>query len=173
MKTKILVAEIPFGESVESVLDSILRDTIVDAPRGFSSRTTRTTFTPNRQSRVKHCTFGNAFDEDFSVSREVRFDEPLPAWGVAGQPKEDKNKIFGAGFEVDEPRAEDYRLRWQFEDDHAAFDRFVEAGLDCEARGLTKKSNAPIHKVNAIRKRIQDGPVFNVDLIGETHWFND
>lgn len=96
---------------------------------------------------------------------------PRPQWGIAGEPKEDRNKIFGAGFEVDEPRAEDYAQRWQFEDDHRAFDRFVEAGEDCIARGIIKKNNAPIHKVQAIRRRIEEGPVIGRDLIGESHWF--
>lgn len=96
--------------------------------------------------------------------------QPLPEWGIAGRPANEALR-FGAGFEIDEPRAEDYDKRWQFESDHAAFDRFVDAGEDCVARGMEKKSDAPIHKVKAIRKRIEDGPVFGVDLIGETHWF--
>jgi hypothetical protein len=97
--------------------------------------------------------------------------QPLPEWGIAGEPA-DENKVFGAGFEIDEPRARDYDERWKFESDHAAFDRFVTAGEDCVARGLAKKNDAPITKVNAVRKRIEDGPVMGVDLIGETDWWS-
>lgn len=81
------------------------------------------------------------------------------------------DKVFGAGFEIDEPRCEDYDSRWEFEDDHAAFDRFVEAGEDCVARGLEKTSPAPITKVNAFRKRVGELPPIGVALIGETHWW--
>lgn len=45
---------------------------------------------------------------------------------------------FGAGFEIDEPRLEDYTDRKKFEDDLAACNRFVEAGEDCVRRGLEK-----------------------------------
>ena len=85
----------------------------------------------------------------------------------------DKNKRFGAGFEIDEPRAEDYSSPWKFYDDHAAFDRFVDAGEDCVARGLEKTSSAPITKVKAIRKRVGDLPPMNTDIIGETNWWED
>lgn len=105
-----------------------------------------------------------------TMDRPCRNERPLPEWGIAGKPANEALR-FGAGFEIDEPRAEDYDKRWQFESDHAAFDRFVDAGEDCVARGMEKKSDAPIHKVNAIRNRIEDGPVFGVNLIGETHWF--
>lgn len=97
-----------------------------------------------------------------------RCNEPLPRWGVAGFPPEDKNKVFGAGFEIDEPIARNYRHRWQYESDKEAFDRFVNAGEDCVARGMGKKSNAPITKVNAVRRRIFDGPPIGLNLVGET-----
>lgn len=45
---------------------------------------------------------------------------------------------FGAGFEIDEPRLEDYTDKKKFEDDIAAYNRFVEAGEDCVRRGLEK-----------------------------------
>jgi hypothetical protein len=95
---------------------------------------------------------------------------PNPEWEVCGTPA-NENLRFGAGFEIDEPRCEDYTSRWKFESDHAAFDKFVEAGEDCVKRGLGKKSDAPITKCQAIRQRPDQKPPRNVELIGETHWF--
>jgi hypothetical protein len=94
---------------------------------------------------------------------------PAPRWGVCGEPKEDKNKVFGINIRVDEPRIEDYSSRWAFERDHAKFDRLVDAAEDCT--WANKSNTATLHKVNAIRKRIQDGPVFGRNLVGESHWF--
>jgi hypothetical protein len=91
---------------------------------------------------------------------------------VAGTPA-CENKRFGAGFEIDEPKASDYDKRWQFESDHAAFDKFVEAGEDCIARGLGKKSDAPITKCQAIRQSVNCPPPMNKQLIGETDWWNN
>ena len=98
-----------------------------------------------------------------------------PEWGIGGTPA-DENKRFGYGLEVDEPRCEDYDERWMFEDDHRAFDRFVEAGEDCVARGLDKRNCAPITKCGAIRKPVSCPPpmkdeVPGGELIGETHWW--
>ena len=47
-------------------------------------------------------------------------------------------KHFGAGFEIDQPRLEDYTDIKKFKDDLAAYERFVEAGEDCVKRGLEK-----------------------------------
>jgi len=94
---------------------------------------------------------------------------PAPRWGVCGEPKEDKNKVFGVNIRVDEPRAEDYSSRWAFERDHAKFDRLVDAAESCT--WANKSNTAPLHKVNAIRRRVEDGPVFGRNLIGESHWF--
>ena len=91
---------------------------------------------------------------------------------IAGTPA-DENLRFGAAFEIDEPRSSDYENRWEFEDDHSAFDRFVTAGEDCVKRGLEKTSDAPIHKCNAIRKRVDEVPPMNIDLIGETDWWEN
>jgi len=95
--------------------------------------------------------------------------QPLPRWGVCGEPKEDKNKVFGVNIRVDEPRFEDYSSRWAFERDHAKFDNLVDAAEACT--WANKSNTAPLHKVNAIRRRIEDGPVFDLNLVGETHWF--
>ena len=94
---------------------------------------------------------------------------PLPRWGVAGCPPEDNNKVFGINVRVDEPRREDYCSRWDFERDHAKFDRLVDAAEACTWKN--KSNTAPLHRVNAIRRRLEDGPVMGVNLVGETHWF--
>ena len=103
------------------------------------------------------------------VARPVCPPTPQPRWGVCGEPREDKNKVFGINVRVDEPRIEDYSSRWAFERDHAKFDRLVDAAEDCT--WANKSNTATLHKVNAIRKRIQDGPVFGRNLVGESHWF--
>ena len=95
-----------------------------------------------------------------------------PRWGVCEcEPREDKNKVFGINVgRIDEPRRCDFNSQWAFERAHAKFDRLVDA---VEAVDWQNKSNtAPLHRVNAIRKRIQDGPVFGLNLVGETRWFD-
>ena len=146
MKTKILVIEEQFNTSV--------LDLFVD----FFANDQPNKVTP-------HCT------ERSATTCSCRRSEPLTEWGIAGQPA-DENKIFGAEFAVNEPKARDYRHRWQFESDHAAYDKFVEAGEDCAARGMLRPDGVKAHRVNAIRKRIEDGPVFDLDLIGETDWWS-
>lgn len=95
---------------------------------------------------------------------------PLPRWGVCEcEPREDDNKVFGVSVRVDEPRIEDYSSRWAFERDHAKFDRLVDAAEDCTWEN--KSNTAPLTKVNAIRRRIFDGPPMNLNLCGETHWW--
>ena len=124
--------------------------------------------------RVKPCGCGQPLRDEFGrfaprVARPV-CPPPAPRWGVCEcEPREDKNKRFGLSVRVDEPRAEDYASRWAFERDHAKFDRLVDAAEACT---WTNKSNtAPLHKVNAIRKSVFEPPVFNRNLVGETHWF--
>jgi hypothetical protein len=121
----------------------------------------------------KPCDLKDKFNEDDFTPTNLRVKNHcgnIQPWGVGGR-KADENLRFGYGLEVDEPRCEDYDCRWQFESDHAAFDRFIEAGEDCVARGLEKKSNAPITKCNAVRKRLNEAPPMNLDIIGETHWW--
>ena len=95
--------------------------------------------------------------------------QPIPRWGVCGEPKEDKNKVFGVNIRVDEPKRSDYSSRWAFERDHAKFDNLVDAAEACT--WANKSNTAPLHKVNCIRRRIEDGPVFGLNLVGETEWF--
>ena len=123
--------------------------------------------------RVKPCGCGQPLRDEFGrfaprVARPV-CPPPMPRWGVCGEPKEDKNKVFGLSVRVDEPTPDMFNSRWAFERAHAKFDRLVDA---VEAVDWQNKSNtAPLHKVNCIRKRIQDGPVFGVNLVGESRWF--
>lgn len=95
---------------------------------------------------------------------------PEPRWGVCEcPPREDKNKAFGLSVRVDEPRREQFCSNARFLDARRKWDNLVDA---VEAVDWQNKSNtAPLHKVNAIRKRIQDGPVFGINLVGETNWF--
>lgn len=128
---------------------------------------------PTRKTQPCGCTRPtpprDAFGRFVGIGRPV-CPPPAPRWGVCEcEPREDKNKVFGINVRVDEPRAEDYASRWAFERDHAKFDRLVDAAEACT--WSNKSNTAPLHKVNAIRKRIQDGPVFDRNLVGETHWF--
>jgi hypothetical protein len=128
---------------------------------------------PTRKTQPCGCTRPtpprDAFGRFVGIGRPV-CPPPAPRWGVCEcEPREDKNKVFGINVRVDEPRAEDYASRWAFERDHAKFDRLVDAAEACT--WPNKSNTAHLHKVNAIRKRIQDGPVFGRDLVGETHWF--
>lgn len=95
---------------------------------------------------------------------------PAPRWNVCEcEPREDKNKVFGLSVRVDEPRREQFYSNARFLDARRKWDNLVDA---VEAIDWQNKSNtAPLHKVNCIRRRIEDGPVFNRQLIGETHWF--
>ena len=112
-------------------------------------------------------------EEDFTP-KHLRVNKPcngVQPWGVFGK-EADENLRFGASFDIDEPRCEDYDCRWEFEDDHEAFDRFVEAGEDCVERGLARPEGVTAHKCNAIRKPLGCPPPMGVDLIGETHWWD-
>ena len=112
-------------------------------------------------------------DEDFTP-RHLRVNKPINGiqpWGVFGK-EADENKRFGAEFAIDEPRCEDYDCRWEFEDDHKAFDRFVEAGEDCVERGLARPEGVTAHRCEAIRQPLGCPPPFGKELIGETHWWD-
>ena len=96
--------------------------------------------------------------------------QPLKRWDVCEcEPKEDEDKIFGVNIRVDEPRREDYSSRVAFERDHEKFDNLIDAAEECT--WTNKDNDAPLHRVNAIRRRIEDGPPMNVNLVGETHWW--
>ena len=129
---------------------------------------------PKPTRRVNTCGCGQPLRDEFGrfAPRAARpvCPPPAPRWGVCEcEPREDKNKRFGINVRVDEPKRSDYSSQWAFERDHAKFDRLVDAAEACT--WANKSNTAPLHKVNAIRKRIQDGPVFGRNLIGETEWF--
>lgn len=63
---------------------------------------------------------------------------------------------FGAGFEIDEPRPEDYTDSKTFEDDLAAYERFVEAGEECVRRGLEKPEWANSVKIDDVSDDVDD-----------------
>ena len=97
---------------------------------------------------------------------------PIPQWGISGEPA-DENLRFGAEFAIDEPRRSDYDNREDFEYDHQLFDEFVSAGEDCVERGLARPEGVTAHRCNAVRKKLNEAPPMNLDLIGETDWWND
>ena len=95
---------------------------------------------------------------------------PNPEWEVCGTPANETLR-FGAEFAVDEPMCENYTSRAKFESDHAAFDRFVDAGEDCIKRGLARPEGVSTTRCNAIRQRVDQKPPMGKEFIGETHWF--
>ena len=97
---------------------------------------------------------------------------PIPQWGISGEPA-DENLRFGAEFVIDEPRRSDYDNREDFEYDHQLFDEFVSAGEDCVERGLARPEGVTAHRCNAVRKKLNEAPPMNLDLIGETDWWNE
>lgn len=97
---------------------------------------------------------------------------PIPQWGITGKPA-DENLRFGAEFAIDEPRRSDYDNREDFEYDHQLFDEFVSAGEDCVERGLARPEGVTAHRCNAIRKKLNEAPPMNIDLIGETDWWDE
>lgn len=170
MKAKILVAEVPFAASLIDVLNDVLNDEAVCEARKCRDFNSRPTFTSTtRVSRFEAPSFSAP-----TTTCSCRT-APRPEWGIAGEPA-DEDKVFGACYKIDEPRIESYAFgdEWKFESDKEAFDRFVDAGEDCVARGLVRPEGVTEHRVQAIRKRIQDGPAFphetgGRELIGESH----
>lgn len=102
--------------------------------------------------------------EDFDDYDDVKEVEFTMSYGT------EPEKVFGAGFEIDEPRACDYEDREDFLHDHYLYDRFVEAGEACVEAGLERKGDGEIIKCCAIKKDVDDIPPINIELIGETQW---
>ena len=153
MEAKIFVIAFPTMETVAEKIGSLLEET-------FKPKRTKCCEPPKRVNK-------DLTPPKFRVNKPCGNVQP---WGVCGTPA-DENLRFGYGLEVDEPRCEDYDCRWEFEDDHAAFDRFVEAGEDCVARGLARPEGVTAHRCNAIRKPLGCPPPMDKELIGETHWW--
>ena len=163
-KINIFIVSLP---TLESVVEKI-KNTLDDVTKTEKPKFSRPSFT---------CDFEDDEVEDLTP-KYLRIKKPcgnVQPWGIGGK-KADENLRFGAAFEVDEPRASDYDCRWEFEDDHKAFDRFVDAGEDCVARGLARPEGVVAHKCNAIRKPIGCPPPMKdevpSELIGETDWFD-
>lgn len=120
------------------------------------------------------CCFEDEFNKVDFTPKSLKINEPcgnVQPWGIGGK-KADENLRFGyQAPPIDEPRCEDYDCRWEFEDDHEAFDKLVDAAEDCVARGLARPDGVVEHKCNAIRKSIGCPPPMNLPLIGETHWW--
>lgn len=125
----------------------------------------------------KPCLNGGFKENDFTP-RRFKLNKPcgnVQPWGVGGK-KADENLRFGyQAPPIDEPRCEDYDCRWEFEDDHEAYDRLVDAAEDCVARGMARPEGVIEHKCNAIRKPIGCPPPMRdelpSELIGESHWW--
>lgn len=124
----------------------------------------------------KPCDFKNKLNEDDFTPTNLRVNKPcgnVQPWGIKGK-KINENLRFGyQGPCIDEPRRSDYDDREDFEYDHQLFDEYVSVAEDCIARGLEKKSDAPIHRCEAIRKRLNEVPPMNLQLIGETDWWDE
>lgn len=173
METKIFVIEVPTFGSILDKIGELVGDVIPKVKENVSGcgahlKKSDDDFDDNDFERMSPIFKKERFSFDFPKEEEA----PHAPWGIARTPA-DENLRFGAAFEIDEPRSSDYKNRWEFEDDHSAFDRFVTAGEDCVRRGLEKTSDAPIHKCNAIRKRVDEVPPMDIDLIGETDWWEN
>lgn len=153
---KVMVFEIP---SFDSLLEKI--EGLVEETKKPSAKVTR----------KNHPKF--FFDEDDEDDEEECDCPPAPGpWGIGGEPA-DENLRFGYGLEVDEPRRSDYESRAEFLRDHELFDKFVDAGEACVARGLDKRNDAPITKCKAIRQPVDCPPPMGVNLLGETDWWDE
>lgn len=153
METKIFVIEMP---TVTSILDKVtdLFDKVI----------------PKVSTKTCCCPY-HCFDLDDEDFEDDDFENEI-SQETFGTPY-DPNKRFGYGLEVDEPRRSDYTSQREFEHDHKLFDNFVDAGEACVERGLDKRNNAPITKCNAIRTNVGDMPPMDIDIIGETDWWNE
>lgn len=156
MEAKIFVIALPSLKSVAEEIGSLIEDAF-DKPKvkkcGTVKKTKPCDFTPSHL-KVKD-SFGRT---------------PKGAWGVCGK-EADENLRFGyQGPCIDEPRKQDFCDWDDFLEAREAFDDFVDAGERCVDLGLEKKSNAPIHKCNAVRKRIGCPPPMNMELIGESQF---
>lgn len=166
MEAKIFVIALPTMGSITERISSVLED-------AFSKK--------NTPKKSYKCTDKerDLTPPRFRVEDDLECPCCAPKWGIGGTPANENLRFGYQGPAIDEPRRSDYDNRWEFEDDHAAYDRYVDAAEDCIERGLEKTSSAPIHKCNAIRKPVNCPPPMRCEvpgcqeLIGETDWWSE
>lgn len=128
--------------------------------------------------KFKNPCLSGGFEEDDFTPRRFKLNKPcgnVQPWGIGGK-KADENLRFGyQAPPIDEPRCEDYECRWEFEDDHKAYDKLIDAAEDCVARGMARPEGVIEHRCNAIRRPIGCPPPMKdelpSELIGESHWW--
>lgn len=161
MEAKIFVIAFPTMETVAEKISSLLEEAF-DKPKVNKSE----------PKRVKEtCDF---------TPKHMKVTKPrngVQPWGVCGTPANENLRFGYQAPAIDEPRSQDYDCRWEFEDDHEAFDRLVSAAEDCVARGLARPEGVVEHKCGAIRKPIGCPPPMRYEipsgeLIGETDWWS-
>ena len=162
MEAKIFVIALPSMKSMMEEITSLIEEAF-DKPCSKKCE---------RKSEPKCCSQERDFTPPRFKNHSFMPPAPIPQWGIAGK-KADENLRFGAEFAIDEPRRSDYDNREDFEYDHQLFDEFVSAGEDCVERGLARPEGVTAHRCNAIRKKLNEAPPMNLDLIGETDWWNE
>lgn len=165
MEAKIFVIGFPSMKSVMEEITSLIEEAF-DKPKSKKCE--------RKETCKPEC--NKAQERDFTPPRFKNHSfmppAPIPQWGITGKPA-DENLRFGAEFAIDEPRRSDYDNREDFEYDHQLFDEFVSAGEDCVERGLARPEGVTAHRCNAIRKKLNEVPPMNIDLIGETDWWDE
>lgn len=126
---------------------------------------------PKKVQRVERKCFEDLTPQRFK-NHSFSPPAPLPQWGIGGKPANEDLR-FGAEFAIDEPRRSNYTDFSTFKDDHNAFDKFVTAGEDCVNRGLARPNGVTPNRCRAIRKELNEAPPMNIDLIGETDWWDE
>jgi hypothetical protein len=166
MEAKIFVIGFPSMKSMMEEITSLIEEAF-DKPKSKKCE---------RKSETCRPQCCHSQERDFTPPRFKNHSfmppAPIPQWGVTGKPA-DENLRFGAEFAIDEPRRSDYDNREDFEYDHQLYDEFVSAGEDCVERGLARPEGVTPHRCNAIRKKLNEAPPMNLDLIGETDWWDE
>jgi len=165
MEAKIFVIGFPSMKSMMEEITSLIEEAF-DKPK--SKKCERNETCKQKCCKAQECDFTPPRFKNHSFIPPA----PIPQWGISGKPA-DENLRFGAEFAIDEPRRSDYDNREDFEYDHQLFDEFVSAGEDCVERGLARPEGVTAHRCNAIRKKLNEAPPMNIDLIGETDWWDE
>ena len=171
MEAKIFVIALPSMKSMMEEITSLIEE-------AFDKPCSKKCERKSEPCKPKCCSQERDFTPPRFKNHSFMPLAPIPQWGIAGK-KADENLRFGyQGPCIDEPRRSDYDDREDFEYDHQLFDEYVSAAEDCIARGLEKKSDAPIYRCEAIRKRLNEAPpmrdeIPGGELIGETDWWDE